>query len=670
MTFGQAFKFVIFPQVRPDFHWSRRLFVRLLAVILATHGLLDRSHPACQKVFLVEGGHGVLSVLREARQSFSLKLASPDDLSRAIIYYSIQLMLWGGLAGFFVSMLLGTIGTAHAGALLSDIIKTDMAGGWIKTIFGITSGNFSSAEVTNGIGEMMFAYNSFMCAIAGMLVIYNAVVIVLSTAHSGESFGQSRRFVWWPMRIVIAMACVVPVSNGWSPGQLAVIVLAEQCSSGATSVWQKFTGFIQAGKGTITAPTIPTLYSAVEQTLASETCMATINSAYLNTNVPSPAISVSSPQNILGDDGKVAAVEIRYGGTGESPFKANACGSARFAVPKDGSPTNELITMHQRALAAQVPKIRALAARISQKCGVPQQDVASPTVAEGKAIIDDYNAAIQSAVAVAVKAQNQSLFDQFKSDTQGAGWVAAPAAFVTMSMLNSAFQNAAASIPSVAGPSPQADWPAREVIFPISCATDYWNNVIQESGLPASARMQDLSVSSKGFLDMLLANFGFESLIKRFMFDSTDPLSQMISFGHSLIAFSVALIVGSAFISAAAGAAGAGLGAAAGTGVLPGGGTVMGAIGGWLVGSTIGQVVTFLASYLSMLSFIMASCGFALAIALPFLPLVRFMYGLASWLVTLAEAVVAVPILAIAHIERIPPAWAAFCNPVISSILP
>lgn len=136
----------------------------------------------------------------------------------------------GGVSGFFGSCVGDS--TQNCSALRYDgnnsgaeIINVPLAFPW----------NFHLAM------HQMFAFFSYtIAAVALFILLYFVAAIILESIQSGTPFGKRFSKVWAPLRLVMAFALIIPVSNGLNLAQYGVLYSAKWGSSLATNVWQQF----------------------------------------------------------------------------------------------------------------------------------------------------------------------------------------------------------------------------------------------------------------------------------------------------------------------------------------------------------------------------------------------------------------------------------------------
>ena len=127
---------------------------------------------------------------------------------------------------------------------------------------------------------------------------------------------------------------------------------------------------------------------------------------------------------------------------------------------------------------------------------------------------------------------------------------------------------------------------------------------------------------------------------------SPDILTQMASLGHANIDTAIDVLT-AAVVANLGAAGGAAVGAAVGTGAEPGLGTFLGIF----LGAAAGAALKAAAGVLIFIATIFFLCGFTLAYVLPMFAFMHFFFAVLSWVGGLIEAVIAVPLVALAHLS-------------------
>ncbi len=96
--------------------------------------------------------------------------------------------------------------------------------------------------------QAMFAfYSTGLLVIALMILLYFVIVIVAETAQTGTPFGRRFNKVWAPLRLVMALGLLIPISNGLNSAQYIVLYSAKLGSNFATNGWNQFNTQLSSG---------------------------------------------------------------------------------------------------------------------------------------------------------------------------------------------------------------------------------------------------------------------------------------------------------------------------------------------------------------------------------------------------------------------------------------
>lgn len=91
-----------------------------------------------------------------------------------------------------------------------------------------------------GLHAMLQIYSVGLLVIAMVIFSYFAVTIILETAESGTPFGRRFNALWAPVRMVLALALLIPIANGLNAAQYIVLYAAKWGSGLATNGWNIF----------------------------------------------------------------------------------------------------------------------------------------------------------------------------------------------------------------------------------------------------------------------------------------------------------------------------------------------------------------------------------------------------------------------------------------------
>ena len=247
------------------------VFIRTIAVMFEQAGLLPTNHPAIR--YGAEGvkKYSFFDLIGEAWYNLNVTNATPRQWS---LFASVVLMiafvvLSAIMTLFNVSTIL--IGTASAQIFDSVLGATDQASvvgaGYVpgiqmfdKTVpaLGTPHGDYgimildkilrqgiagvgTGSPIQTAVGSLMQIYNTGVMVIAGVMLFWAVLSIVVDTARTGQLGGGRHNMVWAPIRIVFGLGLLIPLgATGFSSGQFMVMKLAEWGSNWGTNAWVQY----------------------------------------------------------------------------------------------------------------------------------------------------------------------------------------------------------------------------------------------------------------------------------------------------------------------------------------------------------------------------------------------------------------------------------------------
>jgi conjugal transfer/type IV secretion protein DotA/TraY len=122
-------------------------------------------------------------------------------------------------------------------------------------------------------------YNNAMMVVAMGIIMYFVVVVVLETAQTGTPFGKRFASVYVPIRLVVAVGLMLPLSYGLSTGQFLTLHVAKYGSGLATNSWKAFNtrltnGVMYSGAESVAKPQPGNLTALVEFVHLAHACRA------------------------------------------------------------------------------------------------------------------------------------------------------------------------------------------------------------------------------------------------------------------------------------------------------------------------------------------------------------------------------------------------------------
>lgn len=103
---------------------------------------------------------------------------------------------------------------------------------------------------------MLQTYSVGLLAVGMLIFLYFVVTTILETAHTGTPFGRRFNHLWAPLRMVMALGLLVPLASGLNAGQYIALYAAKYGSGFATNAWFYFNDTITGVSGGATTETI------------------------------------------------------------------------------------------------------------------------------------------------------------------------------------------------------------------------------------------------------------------------------------------------------------------------------------------------------------------------------------------------------------------------------
>lgn len=249
--FKQAVKYAALPGIIPrlkGFELNFPYMAYLMALVFAATRILPAWHPYVRSSNM--GTYGIRDVLTVAGRELK---GGWRNIDQYIVYISFVLGLLLLLAQFIILLTVITTHTAEAfsfkGIFNTPVRENDVALMMLDRTFqvpGIFGSKFMPANANDitafsaGLQSLFGFYNYGILVIAGLIVVYFLFAVTVETVETGTPFGQRFNEVYVPMRLILALILLVPVSFGLSAGQHLVLRMADWGSGFATNGWLLF----------------------------------------------------------------------------------------------------------------------------------------------------------------------------------------------------------------------------------------------------------------------------------------------------------------------------------------------------------------------------------------------------------------------------------------------
>ena len=291
----------------PQIAWSLRgfahiypVFVRMLCSLLVEAGMLPPGHPSLKYGVTGVAKVGFTKMMGEAW--FNLRTrkstAAQYGIFSAVVMASVAFV---GLVTTFFGHLFVGFGAQAQAQLFANPTNPYGAGGKtdLTQVQGITgaSGLFDARVEGNGISvdyalmvldkilrlaavdtpnggalqnalaAMMQTYNAGVTIVAGVMIFWMVVSIILDTAKTGVFGGGRHNMVWAPIRVMFALGLMFPLGSGFSSGQYMVMKLAEWGSNFGSNGWSAYVAGV-VGDQSLFAPFASNASSSLASSLS------------------------------------------------------------------------------------------------------------------------------------------------------------------------------------------------------------------------------------------------------------------------------------------------------------------------------------------------------------------------------------------------------------------
>lgn len=246
----RSLKYAALPGILPrlrEFGLNFSYLAYLMALVFATVRLLPPAHPYLAVANMQS--LGIRQVLSAAAHNLHGGIRNIDQY---IIFFGFLIGVALLLLQFVILFSMIAVHTAHAstlpifGLFNTSNYPTDLAFVLLDSVFQVP-GLFNSAmapATANDITpfakgmQMMFAfYSRGMLMVAGLIILYYFFVVIVETGQTGVPFGERFDSVYVPIRLVIAVLLLLPLSYGYNTGQHLTLLVAKWGSGLGTNAW-------------------------------------------------------------------------------------------------------------------------------------------------------------------------------------------------------------------------------------------------------------------------------------------------------------------------------------------------------------------------------------------------------------------------------------------------
>lgn len=537
----------------------------------------------------------------------------------------------------------------------------DISVDFLRQIFGGVLDGMKTGAGLEGqqtvVGAMMGVFNLAVLFLAMVFVAYTTIKATVDSAHSGELLGKSMSSVWVPLRTVAGTTFLLPTTSGFSLIQMGVLWLALQGVGVADAMWQAGMERL-AVTGTLGRLSVPDARPLAANILRAEVCMAAMNKQYVaeerkerivSAKIILPNFSLANRQSlqptgsVLADNlystaaqlanSLYATVDYRWQST-ERLSSAAACGSLSWKEESQQGALTEDMTHASRAPIMRA-HTRAVEAMIQELRPVAQQivDWKRPVAGAVEAAATHYEDAVAVAAKAAVDASPDVAQESFIKHSETGGWVLAGTWFNQMARLNDSIQSAANMLP-VSQPTRVEDLEIKEALVGYRDAMTFTDEYLKDRGA-APRQSYEVSVSDATSLRSgddvwrllsVPAMAGLDAITQRIAGANTSPVTQLRALGNDVITAGLKIKAAMFLIAGFAGSRAS----------------------DWTVGNVfnVSEALKTISGTVEWASSALWALGAMLAYYLPAIPAFMWVMGVIRWLASVAEAVLAAPLLA------------------------
>ncbi len=678
----------IWPRLKALFASGFSYVSYFMALVLNMIRLLPDNHPYLN--YMNFGRFGLHHVLWQAWKNLEFKRQNIDQI---IIFFTLLMgvvLLFLQIIVFALALTLPVaqagVGTEFARFFVTQNPQDDLAFMFLDHVFGM-QGIFGSRVSTGpnwptnfhaGLHEIFGYYNTGLAIVAFLLILYFAITLTAESAQTGVPFGRRFNGAMAPLRLIIALALLAPLTAGMNGAQLITLYVSKWGSSLATNGWQLFlteaktNSILGPGQNLVVTPNPPQANVLVEFMFVAVTCRYAYELTSENDPDPDRRYKIhpyvitgpgtadilgqgaaTSLNSILGANGN-RNVSIRIGHRNDKWYNEYAgyvkpmCGEIEFNLQdiKEAGAyyvQNAYIFNLIKGLWDDGPNNTYAENMVRRRLsGVNPRD---PTLPEPQEpfIQDTFNYFNQNTKNDIQQGVLQQIANGYwEEDFSKYGWGGAAIWYNKIAQYNGSL---IASVYNL--PVPKKYPMVMEEVHKRKRAQN--NNVegaqrfrpvladstpVYQTGpeqemadlfYDAQQAWQQTQSASSGnyFVDGINMIMGMQGLISIRDNPSIHPLAQLVGVGRSLIEAALQNF----------------------------GYTAGGFIGGLLTKGPLQKAAQNTTRFFSMIAMITFSIGFVLYFVLPFLPFLYFFVALTSWVKTIFEAMVGLPLWALAHIR-------------------
>jgi conjugal transfer/type IV secretion protein DotA/TraY len=134
----------------------------------------------------------------------------------------------------------------------------------------------TASPFVSGVTSMLVMYNTGLLVLASIFALWTIITVIAESGHHGQWGGTRHSALYWPLRIVMAIGMLVPLGNGYSSIQMIAVLLAHAGSGLADSVWGAFMNGVKSNLASNSASQVASVdwNGVLQSMIIDETCLA------------------------------------------------------------------------------------------------------------------------------------------------------------------------------------------------------------------------------------------------------------------------------------------------------------------------------------------------------------------------------------------------------------
>lgn len=539
---------------------------------------------------------------------------------------------------------------------------------------GLTTNSYESSSVQGALKAMMGFFSNAMLIVASLILLFELIKMVAETAHSGVVGGKDTNQVWAPIRLVLAIGLLVPLSSGMNSGQYIVVQLAKWGSGLGSQAWKVFITNLSENQRLV-PPRAPAIKDLLRNTLKIYVCKA-MNDHFARFDVDKIALRTTTQTTTNNNSGlDTIRTTLHF----DRPLSdgGDFCGSIEYVDFSGDNPVSDALKVENATIYKSfLPQIESAAEKI-------RDDFLSSDKKYEKVRNIDYlndllnkyqtqtNQRIQS-IGPDKATQNFKLITQVvKNEANLYGWMSAGTWFLAISRAQGELGDYASTIPTAninTGHVRDSNIAGNSLASAYKQFNDWMDTSPAQiiAGKPSSYGVNESSIQpieSGGDNDTEIMDWIFETIdilgVRYGLWVSTckdgmtdleckrawsDVSNRMLNFGDTTNPFAELANMGHNKIRAAIGFFE--------KAILFAGFNVVASFLGFVPGaSAVGHFSLLIASLFTFIAAGTMLAGVILAFFVPLMPYYRFFFAIVNWLGSIVEAIILIPILALAQLS-------------------